>query len=150
MLSLATGESERTQLCGLQDLCVQPHLQDDACVLSLGCCDRVGIKEPQVEVCFQGITVQAQAYLSSRARPSILNSYRNVIEVRPLLCPKHGSTTSASHMPFCIGTALSAILLPGGCFRHAHAHVKACLALSCLAGIAPQTMCSCVCICCLS
>ena len=45
---------------------------------------RVGIKLPSVEVRFEDLTVEAQAEAAGRELPSIFNSYRNWVEVRPL------------------------------------------------------------------
>ena len=43
--------------------------------------NRTGLQLQHVEVRFQGVNVEANAYRSSRARPSIFNSYRNAVEV---------------------------------------------------------------------
>ncbi|EIE26053.1 ATP-binding cassette transporter [Coccomyxa subellipsoidea C-169] len=42
--------------------------------------DRVGIELPSVEVRFEGLEVDAQAYAAGRELPSIFNAYRNWVE----------------------------------------------------------------------
>lgn len=43
---------------------------------------RVGIKEPTVEVRFQNLTIEADVYVGERGLPSVINAYRNFVEVR--------------------------------------------------------------------
>ncbi len=42
---------------------------------------RVGMELPEVEVRFENLTIESSVYVGSRALPSVLNAYRNVIEV---------------------------------------------------------------------
>ncbi|CAB4299305.1 unnamed protein product [Prunus armeniaca] len=42
--------------------------------------DRVGIEIPQIEVRFEHLSVEGDAYIGTRALPTLLNSYRNTIE----------------------------------------------------------------------
>ncbi len=42
---------------------------------------RAGIHLPTLEVKFKGVSVDAQVYKGDRALPTILNSYRNLVEV---------------------------------------------------------------------
>ena len=44
--------------------------------------ERVGIEQPSVEVRFENLRVQAQVYVGNRAVPTVINSYRNFVEVR--------------------------------------------------------------------
>ncbi len=45
------------------------------------CNYRAGVKLPTVTVCFKDLTVSTAVYVGSRALPSTLNSYRNIVEV---------------------------------------------------------------------
>ena len=45
-----------------------------------GC--RAGVQVPTVEVRFDNISVNTSVYVGSRALPSVINSYRNIMEVR--------------------------------------------------------------------
>ena len=47
---------------------------------------RVGIELPSVEVRFEGLEVDAQAYAAGRELPSIFNAYRNWVEVCSPFC----------------------------------------------------------------
>jgi len=42
---------------------------------------RVGVQQPTVEVRFQNLSVNAEVYVGTRALPTILNFYRNIVEV---------------------------------------------------------------------
>lgn len=42
---------------------------------------RVSLNLPTIEVRFENLSVEAEAYMGSRAQPSILNFYFNLIEV---------------------------------------------------------------------
>lgn len=42
---------------------------------------RVGIDLPKIEVRYQNLNVEAEAYVGSRGLPTILNTYANVLEV---------------------------------------------------------------------
>jgi hypothetical protein len=41
----------------------------------------VGIELPKIEVRYQNLNVEAEAYVGSRGLPTIFNSYANVLEV---------------------------------------------------------------------
>jgi hypothetical protein len=43
---------------------------------------RAGIQVPTVEVRFEDISVDTSVYVGSRALPSVINSYRNIVEAR--------------------------------------------------------------------
>jgi hypothetical protein len=48
---------------------------------------RVGVELPTIEVRYQNLNVEAEAYVGSRGLPTILNTYANVLEVcRPAGC----------------------------------------------------------------
>jgi hypothetical protein len=42
---------------------------------------RVGIELPTIEVRYENLNVEAEAYVGSRGLPTILNTYANVLEV---------------------------------------------------------------------
>ncbi|TVU09200.1 hypothetical protein EJB05_42648 [Eragrostis curvula] len=42
--------------------------------------DRVGIKLPKIEVRYQNLNVEAEAYVGSRGLPTLVNTYANVLE----------------------------------------------------------------------
>ena len=42
---------------------------------------RVGVELPTIEVRYQDLNVEAEAYVGSRGLPTILNTYANVLEV---------------------------------------------------------------------
>lgn len=42
---------------------------------------RAGVKLPRVTVCFKDLNVSTTVYVGSRALPSTLNAYRNIVEV---------------------------------------------------------------------
>lgn len=42
---------------------------------------RVGLELPKIEVRFEDLSVEADAYVGSRALPTLLNSTLNIIEV---------------------------------------------------------------------
>ena len=44
-------------------------------------CSRVGLEVPTIEVRFEDLTVSAEAYVGSRALPTIQNSCANMVEV---------------------------------------------------------------------
>ena len=48
--------------------------------LSALCC-RVGIELASVEVRYENLNVESSVYVGSRALPTVLNSYRNVLDV---------------------------------------------------------------------
>ena len=48
--------------------------------LSALCC-RVGIELASVEVRFENLNVESAVYVGNRALPTVLNSYRNVLDV---------------------------------------------------------------------
>lgn len=59
------------------------------------CDDRVGIKTPEVEIRFENLSVEGDAYVGSRALPTLLNATINSLEVVKLVmfplcisCPK--------------------------------------------------------------
>ncbi len=59
--------------------------------LSAVCC-RVGIELAKVEVRFENLNVESSVYVGSRALPTVLNSYRNVVDVsspRSITCTQH-------------------------------------------------------------
>jgi hypothetical protein len=41
----------------------------------------VGIELPKIEVRYQNLNVEAEAYVGSRGLPTLLNTYANVLEV---------------------------------------------------------------------
>lgn len=43
--------------------------------------DRVGIELPTIEVRYENLSVEAEAYVGSRGLPTILHTYANVLEV---------------------------------------------------------------------
>ena len=43
--------------------------------------ERVGIEQPSVEVRFEDLKVEAKVYVGNRAVPTVINSYRNFVEV---------------------------------------------------------------------
>uniref|UniRef100_A0A0A9BVX2 Uncharacterized protein n=1 Tax=Arundo donax TaxID=35708 RepID=A0A0A9BVX2_ARUDO len=43
---------------------------------------RVGIELPKMEVRYENLNVEAEAYVGSRGLPTIFNTYANVLEVR--------------------------------------------------------------------
>ena len=43
--------------------------------------NRVGIEIPRIEVRFENLSIDGDAYVGSRALPTILNSTLNVVEV---------------------------------------------------------------------
>lgn len=45
-------------------------------------CNRVGIEMPKIEIRFENLSVEADAYVGRRALPTLLNSAINAIEVR--------------------------------------------------------------------
>lgn len=50
--------------------------------------NRVGLRPPGVQVRFQDLTVYANIHVGSRATPTVLNSYRNAVEVSLRLLPR--------------------------------------------------------------
>ena len=44
-------------------------------------CCRVGIELASIEVRFENLSVESSVYVGSRALPTVLNSYRNVLDV---------------------------------------------------------------------
>lgn len=51
-------------------------------------CYRVGLKVPTIEVRFEHLNVTAEAYVGSRALPTIQNSCANMLEVNYFdVCP---------------------------------------------------------------
>jgi hypothetical protein len=51
--------------------------------------DRVGIEIPKIEVRFQKLSVEGDAYVGTRALPTLLNSTLNAVEVIISLLLKH-------------------------------------------------------------
>lgn len=51
------------------------------------CFDRVGIDLPTIEVRYENLSVEAEAYVGNRGLPTILNSALNVLEARTLIYP---------------------------------------------------------------
>ena len=43
--------------------------------------ERVGIEQPSMEVRFEDLKVEAKVYVGNRAVPTVINSYRNFVEV---------------------------------------------------------------------
>ena len=50
---------------------------------------RVGMEIPSVEVRFENLTVESSVFVGSRALPSVLNAYRNFVEVCLAILPQH-------------------------------------------------------------
>ena len=57
---------------------------------------RAGVKLPTVTVCFKDLSVSTTVYVGSRALPSTLNAYRNLVEVRAVSTGVPGSQYAAS------------------------------------------------------
>ncbi|KAJ6717068.1 PLEIOTROPIC DRUG RESISTANCE PROTEIN 2-LIKE [Salix koriyanagi] len=45
--------------------------------------DRVGMELPRIEIRFQNLSVKGEAYVGSRALPTLLNTTLNAVEVIP-------------------------------------------------------------------
>lgn len=52
-------------------------------LIALFCLCRVSIEIPKIEVRFENLSVEGDAYLGTRALPTLLNSTMNAIEVFP-------------------------------------------------------------------
>lgn len=50
-------------------------------LIEISCSCRVGLELPTIEVRFEDINVEAQVYVGSRALPTLLNFFVNVLEV---------------------------------------------------------------------
>lgn len=51
--------------------------------------NRVGIDIPKIEVRYEHLSIEGDAYVGSRALPSLLNSTLNVIEVSEIFLRAH-------------------------------------------------------------
>ena len=61
-----------------------------------------GIKPSTVEVRFENLTIEAGVYVGDRALPTVTNSYRNMIEVRPHLKHLTWSSPRSSKYGICV------------------------------------------------
>lgn len=52
--------------------------------------ERAGVDVPTVEVRMKGLSIDTTVYVGSRALPTLINSYRNVIEASPFKRPSLG------------------------------------------------------------
>ncbi|KAK9816709.1 hypothetical protein WJX72_004056 [[Myrmecia] bisecta] len=71
--------------------------------------DRAGVKLPNVEVRFDNLSADSEVYVGNRALPSILNSYRNIVEGA---IQKVGLLRGQKR-PFTILKNVSGVLKPG-------------------------------------
>ena len=46
---------------------------------------RVGVQQPTVEVRFEDLNVEAEVFVGNRGLPTVINSYRNFVQVLPLV-----------------------------------------------------------------
>jgi hypothetical protein len=61
--------------------------------------DRVGIEIPKIEVRFQKLSVEGDAYVGTRALPTLLNSTLNAVEVIISLLLKHFAGSFQCFLP---------------------------------------------------
>jgi hypothetical protein len=64
------------------------------------CFNRVGIQLPKIEVRYDNLNVEAEAYVGSRGLPTLPNTYANVLEVYGALSC-HNCQTSLPHYTRC-------------------------------------------------
>lgn len=79
--------------------------------------NRVGLRPPGVQVRFQDLTVYANIHVGSRATPTVLNSYRNAVEVSLCLHAAIGMQGSALERLACCSAYNLRFCMPEAEFR---------------------------------
>jgi len=82
---------ERIDRCPFKCLCSVQTTISFVCLILIAfvCCYRVGIEIPKIEVRYEHLSVEGDAYVGTRALPTIFNFTLNAIEVHDLSFSNH-------------------------------------------------------------